>query len=511
MDKALKIEHGMERLVSAKDTQDEYNGNIPRRVRFICPFCRQSLYACAMNPWNVNTPHFKHEKNNEIAHECEMYASNATFSNMYHRMPMPIYLRKSSGSDSVFVMELGLKQLDIELISNLESEGAVLEIGRKRYNVTSEWFGHGAIKLPIDAPELVASSLVKLSHCHSNLFITWGRPEDSRTAMVFSADLDTLHGKRVNYCDSITCGSQLLMVVPISGETELKNAVFGAERLGTVKSALGSSHLAVYSTIAPNTSDSDESARSYLERCGYSLTARSEKPVIIWPPSLEASNEFEPVFNSKRLIFASQASATATCLYLHSPHDTDRDIRRVPFIRAKGGVGGFAVVRASSQMRFASSKNSIAAAAVILWARGEITDKILGDSAFLVKCENTESGLPAISAPFPCRIKVFGSKKGSASTFNLRSHEVMEVQIDKGGSFIVEQPLRASSGFLHILRYEEAPDADAISAIQIAGGRLLLLQSRYPVGKRTVLLRQGISNSAWRKDTMIPRIRKGRR
>ena len=161
-------------------------------------------------------------------------------------------------------------------------------------------------------------------------------------------------------------------------------------------------------------------------------------------------------------------------------------------------------------MRFASFKNGIAAAAVILWTRGEIIDRILGDSAFLLKCENAESGLPEISTPFSCQIKVFRNKKGPISTLKLQPHEVVEVPIGKGGSFIVEKPLRASSGFLRILRYEETPDLDAISAIQIAGGRLLLLQSRYPAGKRTALLRQETSDGAWREDTMIARIRKGR-
>ena len=510
MDKALKIEGGIESMVSAESIKDEYHGNIPRRVSFICPFCRQPLNACAMKPWNVNAPHFKHEKNNEIAHECEMYASNSTYSNIYHRVPMAVYLRRSSKSGSIFVMELGFRQLDAYSVAKLESEHAVIEIGRRRYDVTFERFGHGAIRLPIDSPSLRISGLVRLAHSHSNLFITWGRPEDSKVAMVFSADLDTLCGKRINYCSSIQYGSPLMIVVPASGEIRLRKALSNAKRLGTVQSSPGGAKLAVYSAVAPLYAGSDNDARLYLQECGYSLEEGNEIPTIIWPPAMEISNEFEPLFRSRKLVFASPKNVSPGSVFLHKPFDTDEETLRMPFISAKGGDGSFALVKSESQMRFASSKNSVASVAAILWSGGDLTGKILDDPAFLVDCERDGNEV-TIQTPSPCRITKAERRKLSTSVLDLKAHEEIKLEIDSGDHVAVSRPLRASSGFIQVLSCDaEQPQAKP-GAARDDKPRSLLARTHYPSGKITALMRKDATINSKQKTLKLARIRKGER
>lgn len=510
MDKALKIVDDMESMILAEDVKDEYHGNIPRRVSFICPFCRQPLYACAMKPWNVNAPHFKHEKNNEIAHECEMYASNSTYTNIYHRVPMTVYLRRSSKSGAAFVMELGFRQLDACSVAKLELEGAVIEIGKRRYNVTSERFGHGAIRLPIDSPRLCISGLVRLTHSRSNLFITWGRPEDSLVAMIFSADLDTLCGKRVNYCNKIQYGSPLMIVVPASGESGLRRALGSAKRLGMVQSSPGVAKLAVYSAIAPLDADSDNDAQLYLQECGYSLEEGNEIPAIIWPPAMEISNEFEPLFKSEKLVFASQKAVSPGSVFLHEPFNTDEDTLRIPFIRAKGGNGSFALVRSENQMRFASSNNSVASAAAILWSGGDLAVEILDGPAFLVECEKDGSEL-TIRTPSPCRVSKTERRKFATSAFDLKAHEEIHLQIDSGDTFAVSRPLRASSGFMQVLRCDAEPQQAHSEAAENDKPRVLLVRAHYPSGKRTAIMRKETTTGSKREALKLTRIRKGKR
>ena len=76
MEKALKIQRGKEQLVSANEIQNEFHGRNPWGISFICPLCRQPLFPAAMSSGSRQSPHFRHERNNERAHECELYANS---------------------------------------------------------------------------------------------------------------------------------------------------------------------------------------------------------------------------------------------------------------------------------------------------------------------------------------------------------------------------------------------------------------------------------------------------
>lgn len=78
MEKALKIQRGKEQLVSANEIQNEFHGRNPWGISFICPLCRQPLFPAAMSSGSRQSPHFRHERNNERAHECELSMRIAT-------------------------------------------------------------------------------------------------------------------------------------------------------------------------------------------------------------------------------------------------------------------------------------------------------------------------------------------------------------------------------------------------------------------------------------------------
>ena len=108
MEKALKVQRGKEQLVSASEIQREFRGKNPYGVSFICPLCRQPLFPAAMSLGNKQSPHFRHERNNERAHECELYANRYGYFTTYQRVPMPMFIRRSRFGNGTFIVEGGL-------------------------------------------------------------------------------------------------------------------------------------------------------------------------------------------------------------------------------------------------------------------------------------------------------------------------------------------------------------------------------------------------------------------
>lgn len=102
MEKALKIQRGKEQLVSANEIQNEFHGRNPWGISFICPLCRQPLFPAAMSSGSRQSPHFRHERNNERAHECELYANSYGYFTTYQRVPMPMFIRKSRSREGGF-------------------------------------------------------------------------------------------------------------------------------------------------------------------------------------------------------------------------------------------------------------------------------------------------------------------------------------------------------------------------------------------------------------------------
>jgi hypothetical protein len=248
----------------------------------------------------------------------------------------------------------------------------------------------------------------------------------------------------------------------------------------------------------------------YLQECGYSLEEVNEIPAIIWPPAVEISNEFEPVFKSRKLIFVSPKASTPGSVFLHEPFDTDEDALRVPFVKAKGGDGSFALVGSEGQMRFVSSNNSVASAAAILWSDGDSATKILDDPAFLVECEKDGSKV-AIRAPFPCRVSKSERRKNAATVFDLKAHEEIHLQIDSGDHIAVLRPLRASSGFAQVLHFDAERRQIRSGATWNDKPRALAALAYCSSGKRIAIMRKEPAASFKRETLKLARIRKGKR
>ena len=117
MDKAIEIipKSSMSRLVSAREINRRFRGDVPKAIRFKCPYCNRPVNDYAMyvpqsgqNP-RIQKPHFRHRKGDPWTHACPEHSAGAgAIAMMFHTAPiLPIFLRRRQGR--VFEIELSIR------------------------------------------------------------------------------------------------------------------------------------------------------------------------------------------------------------------------------------------------------------------------------------------------------------------------------------------------------------------------------------------------------------------
>lgn len=367
MEKALEVHKGKERLVSAIEVQSEYHGRTPWGVSFICPLCRQPLFPAAMSPGGKQSPHFRHERNNERAHECEFFASTYGYFATYQRVPMPMFIKKSRSQGGRYIVEGGFRRLDPSSFAKLQNEGAVIVISEKRYKVTSQRFNSGLTKLPFEEISLACGSSVRLVNTSLSLNATWGYPEDATRAMVFSRDSDSDQGKRLKKGDTLVFEADYYLLAPKREATEIERAFPGSRRAGYAGSRTTNMRLAVYEVTLSKENANWHAAKRYLEECGFEVADLGDTPELLWPPSLKSGGDLLPLFNNSRCVFeASLQSSTEGKLFVHTNADTANRVQTV-ILRKAGAAGyGFAVLKNTARLSFVTTRNWVFSSAVLL-------------------------------------------------------------------------------------------------------------------------------------------------
>lgn len=381
MEKALKIQNGKEELVSAEDIQREFHGLEPWGVSFICPLCRQPLFPAAMSLKGIQSPHFRHERNNERAHECELHAKNQGYSSPYQRAPMPMFIRMSRSHRDQFIVEGGFRKLDPTLFLGLEREGARVLIGRKSYNVTSQRFHSGLTKLPFEEVSLKCGSTVRLVNSSYDLNSTWGSPEDAKRAMVFTRDVDTAQGKRLKIGDTIPFETDLYLLLCDREPNSVRSAFTNIHKAGTAGGRSALNRLAVYEVKLTKDDDKWRRSKAYLEECGFEVTDTDSTPKIIWPPSLMASGDLTPLCKSAKCIFETNAVAPDDDkLYIHTSADTADRVRTVPLRRAENEACKFAIFANDARLSFVTTHDWVFSSAVLLHSSDLKIDEYLHEN-----------------------------------------------------------------------------------------------------------------------------------
>ncbi len=367
MEKALKIQKGKEELVSASDIQLEFHGKTPWGISFICPLCRQPLFPAAMSSGGVQSPHFRHERNNKRAHECELYASRYGYFSTYQRVPMPMFIKRSLSHNGQFIVEGGFRRLDPLVFSELEREGAKVVIGQKSYTVSSQRFGCGLTKLPFEEISLNCGSTVELIGSSYDLNSTWGYPEDARRAMVFKRDADTGQGRRLKIGDTIPFETDLFLLLRDKERDRVCAAFAGARKAGVAGGRSASTSLAVYEARLSKDDSKWRHGKAYLEECGFEVDDIGDTPKLIWPPALTASGDLLPMYENAKCIFeADMGSATDGNLYVHTNTDTAERVRTVPLRKTDNESCGFAVFKNNARLSFITTRDWVFSSTVLL-------------------------------------------------------------------------------------------------------------------------------------------------
>ena len=378
MEMALEVRKGKEKLVSARDVQNEFHGRTPWGVSFICPFCHQPLFPAAMALDGAKSPHFKHQRNNERAHECDYFASRYGYFTTYQRVPMPMFIKKSRSQSGWFIVEGGFRKLDPSSFARLVNEGAAVVISQKRYKVTPQRFNSGLTRLPFEEISLSCGSSIRLENSTLGLNATWGSPEDATRAMVFTRDADSEQGKRLKKGDTLVFETDLYLLAPERELNAIERAFPGLRRVGYAGSLTTRARLSVYAVTLSKENASWRSSKQYLEECGFEVADNGDTPELLWPPSLKSGGDLMPLFSKSRCVFeASFRSSIEGKLFVHTNADTVNRVQAV-LLRKAGEMGcGFAILKNTASLSFVTTRNWVFSSAVLLHPRDFVLDEWL--------------------------------------------------------------------------------------------------------------------------------------
>lgn len=461
MEKALKIQKGKEQLVSADEIQVEFHGRNPQGVSFICPLCRQPLFPAAMSSGNKQSPHFRHARNNERAHECELHASSYGYFSTYQRVPMPMFIRRSQLKNGHFIVEGGFRCLDKCKLDALESEGAMLFIARKKYRVTSQRFGVGLTKLPFEEVSLSCGSTVRLVGSSLSLNSTWGYPEDAQRAMVFARDAITNQGKRMKLGDAVPFETDLFLLAPEKESGAIHSAFTNSRRVGMAGKRASTSRLSVFEVRLTRDDRRWELGRKYLEECGFKVNDSGDVPELIWPPSMVSNGDILPLFQRARCVFtADMSSPENTCLYVHTSADTAGEVKTVPLRRSDGKEKGFAILKSNAKLSFVTTRNWVFSTAVLLHPGDFDANEWLYDSN-LVPRVSFDSGHWILELACSDEVLGYGKDKGVQSFKLMEGETSLSFEENVLDMVRVRRKLSASLDYLTI--FEKAFDIHCAS------------------------------------------------
>lgn len=455
MDKALRIERGSETLVSASAIQAEFHGRNPWGVKFICPFCRQPLNPASMGYGGSQAPHFRHERGNERAHECEMYASSVGYYAMYQRAPMPMFIRKSRANEGEYIVEVGFRSIDPLLLSDMERLGAQVCIGLKSYRVTRQRFGQGFTKLPLEELSLTTGSLVRLIGCRETLGSTWGYPEDATCAMVFSRDPDTSQGKRLKTGDTLVFETDYFLLTTERNKELLLSAFPSARFVGFTGGRSQFSRLAVFEVVLSKAEENWHSAKVFLERCGFEVADHGNTPELIWPPALMSGGELRPLFELSKCVFVTDmASSDDKKLYVHTNADTAEKVRTLALIRSINSEFGYSILKNTYDMSFVTARNWVFSSAVLLRQNHALIDEWLKKVEVEPLVIQSDDGAVRIELRTPGKIICLCRNRANKTVKITEAAQSVELERNTIDAIRVYRALHESLGDLLICEFE---------------------------------------------------------
>lgn len=220
-------------------------GTIRRNAKWICYRCRQRVNPAAMGSDYLVSPHFKHEKNNSQAQECELYETNggSASSCFHHRQyavgVMPMYIQEEQGGSGLFEIGFELDALGEydQRKAWLVADGARLVVAGEAHYCSKGSFPYVDVKIPCPAtlcPGDLVVFLKSLKSTHPlnlrDVWDLWGEPEDAERFLVFS------HNERMRKGSMVDFGADLLIASPRRSRREIARLLPTACLIGSARS-----------------------------------------------------------------------------------------------------------------------------------------------------------------------------------------------------------------------------------------------------------------------------------
>lgn len=401
MDNAIIVDNGEERLITAAQYERERWNLLSSRygARPRCPECEQPVNFAS----GLQTPHFRHEANNEIAQWCDRYSKGTGGEAPYGRIPPPLFIRQKRGSKDKFVIELGLKHLKESLLSDLRAEGATLVVSSSRgrhqqYELDNERFDKGMVRIPFGF-----SSYLRIAHSTMRFNDIWGNRSPLYGETVFTCDRESLSGRRVEKHGSISYGEDVL-IVSKCGRNALVQAFPDVEKVGNIDQNSGDGSFNVFLAKVA------ESSATFLSDLEISLTPIRDTPRILWPPSLTTSGETIPLFEHSECMFLVRPTKDANGhtrknLYVHSRKDVGSS-STVPMTATYARNSRMvAKVSPMQDIRFLSTRDWWFSNAILLgFIQGERDGRLADPDTGMPQC--SESGAKTFELTAPCGGKI---------------------------------------------------------------------------------------------------------
>lgn len=335
--------------VTAIEMQRMYHGYVPSGVRFVCPICRQPLIPAAMSRSSLQSPHFRHQSNNQTAQQCERFSrgDGGYVTASSQRMPLPLFIRRRFSGSRTFVVEGGFRSPDQDMLDMLSSAHATLRVCSREYSVDARRFNGGMIRIPFDEMYLRLSNAVSLEDSPLPIRSIWGLPEDAVRMMVFTRDEHTGQGRRVRRGESIEYGTPVYLLLPKMGMGTVTKAFESCKHEGSVECALGAQTLQVLSSSVPDKMAIRGGIVSVLSNEGISLCEKKTTLDVVWPPSLLADGEVHHLLKSPRSVFSVGGGKIDTGgLFTHRGTALTDDVEIIPVQMPHGKGGQFVAVDA---------------------------------------------------------------------------------------------------------------------------------------------------------------------
>lgn len=491
----MKAGRDSPRLITAEDLQGKYGARVPRGIRFTCPNCGQPVEPRAMSRGGFQSPHFRHEQNNEIAKQCDLYASGVGGYGgwEYQQIPMPMFIHKLTKTHDHFVVEGGFKSVDQSVLEVLARSHARLAMGMKRYDVSSQRFGSGIARIPFEDISLSPSDNIRLISSPLRFEEVWSPPEDAIKAMVFTCERDTLQGKRLRLGESVCAGDTLFLLAPLREKAAIMRAFSDSGHVGFAGSVMGSSKLQVYKVTLPSNAGCLDREAAYLSSCGILVDAPRVEPELLWPPSLSGDGSVRPLFSNSSCFFGVHTTQPTGSIFVSDDPGSIRYALPNMLIPTDGHGYACLVLEPSSTARLVLAMPDTSEGSVLVDANSPDAIASLSHTGGIVSIDNDDNTI-RIVANSP--VTVVWLRKGHAwekldLTIDATRHEKA---IFPGELVKVVRQLRNSPWLLTI--WEHDPECQDTSDSPRRGGaeagpeaRKGLLDSLLPRDKRFAMAR----------------------